>query len=262
MSKLWQLKKYGQYLLKAQGISYIHSPFVYQLCQEVIYDTRDYYALNDIEILRNKLLNNRTIITVEDYGAGSKVHTASQRSIGSIAKNAGTPPKKGNLLFRLSNYWQAQNTLELGTSLGLGTLYLAWGNRQGKVHTIEGCKACYQLAKHHCQVMKLNNVHCYNGQFKQILPKLLHNLPTLDLAYIDGHHTHEATLAYFNQLLPFVNENSCIIFDDIYWSKGMEKAWKAICVHPATRVSINLFQLGLIFFRKENKQKQHFVLRW
>lgn len=84
--------------------------------------------------------------------------------------------------------------------------------------------------------------------------------PGLDLIYFDGNHQKEATLNYFNKLLPLAHNNSVFIFDDIHWSKGMEEAWEEIKAHPRVRVSIDSFFWGLIFFREE-QEKEHFTLR-
>ena len=46
--------------------------------------------------LREQLLNDKTILTVEDFGAGSVIVKANQRSIASIAKNSGKPKNSGN----------------------------------------------------------------------------------------------------------------------------------------------------------------------
>ena len=96
-----------------------------------------------------------------------------------------------------------------------------------------------------------------------ILPlKLYLKDKIIDMAYIDGNHTYEATMKYFNELLKITHENSILIFDDIYWTSDMTKAWEEIKTIPAVTVSIDLYKVGLIFFRKENKQKEHFCLRY
>ncbi|MDR9458281.1 MAG: class I SAM-dependent methyltransferase [Salegentibacter sp.] len=83
---------------------------------------------------------------------------------------------------------------------------------------------------------------------------------SFDLIYFDGHHTKEATLKYFELLLPTAHNDSVFVFDDIHWSRGMEEAWDIIKKHPEVRVSIDTFHLGLIFFRKE-QVKQDFIIR-
>ncbi len=80
------------------------------------------------------------------------------------------------------------------------------------------------------------------------------------LLFIDGNHQKEATLAYFEKLLPTVHNDSVMIFDDIHWSKGMEEAWEIIKQHSEVRVTIDTFQWGLVFFRRE-QEKEHFVIR-
>ncbi|NJY64179.1 class I SAM-dependent methyltransferase [Salinimicrobium sp. CDJ15-81-2] len=96
-----------------------------------------------------------------------------------------------------------------------------------------------------------------HGQATNNSELLTHNF---DLLYIDGNHQKEATLTYFEKLLPTIHNNSVMIFDDIHWSKGMEEAWEEIKAHPEVRVTIDTFQWGLVFFRRE-QEKEHFVIR-
>ena len=81
-----------------------------------------------------------------------------------------------------------------------------------------------------------------------------------DLIYFDGNHQKKATLKYFNDCLPFINENSVFIFDDIRWTKDMLDAWQEISSHPKVSVSIDLFSIGLIFFRDQVKEDFKFIL--
>ena len=77
---------------------------------------------------RNSLLENKNTIEVTDFGAGSKVFKSNTRQISQIAKTAGISPKRAELLFRITNYFQPETILEIGTSLGLATSALALGN--------------------------------------------------------------------------------------------------------------------------------------
>jgi predicted O-methyltransferase YrrM len=78
---------------------------------------------------------------------------------------------------------------------------------------------------------------------------------------VDGNHRKDATLNYFEWCLPKLSQNSIMIFDDIYWSKGMKEAWAQIKAHPEVSVSIDLFWIGLVFVRK-GQVKEDFIIRY
>ncbi len=259
MNPLKHTIQYLQHLWAAQGKYYLHSPFVYALSEAVIYDKRQYYAFKDIEILRSKLLQSDQIIRVTDYGAGSKVMPSNERAIKQITRYASATPKKGQLLFRLVNYFKPQSILELGTSVGIGSLYLAWANRQAQMHSIEGCPQTAQVAQHNLKLLMVDNVQVHTGKFEEVLPKLLPTIAPLDLIFLDGNHQKQATLDYFQQCIPYMNENTVVVLDDIYWSEEMTAAWEAIQTHPDVTISIDLFKMGLVFFRK-GQAKQDFKL--
>ncbi|MEZ4883163.1 MAG: class I SAM-dependent methyltransferase [Chitinophagales bacterium] len=252
--------RYLQYLRQAKSKYYLHSPFVYQLAEEVIFDKRDYYAFSDIEYVRSQLLQNHHIIDVKDYGAGSKNTEASERrQISEIAKNAAAPEKVGQLLFRLVHYFEPKTMLELGTSLGIGTLYHALALPKSKVYTIEGCPNTAKIARQTFDLMQLKNIYTKVGTFEQMLPTTLAEIGQLDYIYMDGNHRKEPTLQYLNRCLPYIHNNTIMVFDDINWSEEMQEAWASVKAHPKVTLTIDLFRLGIVFFREE-QAKEHFQL--
>lgn len=251
--------RYLRYLLGAKTKYYIHSTFVYELIEEVLSDERNYYAFLDIEYLRKKLLASGDEITVTDYGAGSKVMKGKQRKIWEIAKYSAIRPSFGRLLFGLATYLKPKQILELGTSLGISTLYLAKAQSKAAVTTLEGCPHLSAYARRNFEILKTPNVEVITGDFKNTLPQYLQRQPILDLVFFDGNHRKEATLDYFNQCLPHIRNTSCFVFDDIHWSTEMEAAWEAIKAHPKVTVTIDVFKVGLVFFHQE-QAKEHFEL--
>ncbi len=162
------------------------------------------------------------------------------------------------MLFRISNYFQPKETLELGTSLGLATVALALGNTGGQVTTIEGCPNTAKKAKAQWEKFQLKNILLQQTTFEGFFEKDTSH--KYDLIYVDGNHDKEKTLQYFQLLLKKVHNDSLIIFDDIYWSKEMTQAWQEIIKNDTVTVSIDTFYWGIVFFRREQR-KQHFVLR-
>jgi predicted O-methyltransferase YrrM len=237
----------------------VHSPFVFDLYQNVIRHGGQYRVYNIIETLRKQLLQNRKAISVADFGAGSQVQATNIRTIKSLAASSAKSPKYAQLLFRLVNYFQPQTVLELGTSLGLTTCYLASARQKSQVYTFEGCPNLAAAAGHNFRQLRIRNIQVITGNMDQTLPATLEKLPAVDFVYFDGNHRYEPTMRYFEACLAKRTEDSVFILDDIYWSPEMVKAWQAICRHPAVTISIDLFQVGLIFFRQK-QPKQHFTL--
>jgi len=185
-----------------------------------------------------------------------------QRSIASIARHAAKSKKWAQLLFRIVNYYQPGHILELGTSLGITTAYLASANKDLPVFTMEGAGAVAAVAQKNFGKLQLENIKIVEGNFDETLSGLLNDLPGVDFAFVDGNHRKKPTVQYFEQLLPKLNEYSILIFDDVHWSKEMEEAWKYIKANDAVTLSIDLFFIGIVFFRKEQKVKQHFTIRF
>jgi predicted O-methyltransferase YrrM len=225
----------------------------------VLHDNRQFYFFDDIKKIRLNLLQNNSTITVEDFGAGSKKAMVPVRKISSIAKTASIPEKYGQLFSRIVDHFQCTSTIELGTCLGLSTSYLAAANSKAKVVTLEGDKQLVQLAEKNLEQLHLENVEIITGDFSETLPIALNKLTTIDLAFIDGNHSYKSTMDYFYQMVSHVTNNSILIFDDIHWSPGMQQAWKEICNHPKITVTIDLYRLGIVFFRKE-QAKENFIL--
>lgn len=239
----------------------VHSPFVYAFVEDVLTDTKSYDDFRDIERLRRQLLEGKEFIPVADWGAGSSYGSSADRRVSDIARRAAKSPRLAQLLYRIARYFQPQHILELGTSLGISTAYLAKGCPSARVITIEGSPAVRQKAVNNLEKLQLARVECLEGQFDDLLPGLLQHLPVVDLSYIDGNHRKEPTLKYFHWLLQHRDSHSLIIFDDIHWSREMEEAWEIICQSPEVRLTIDLFHFGLVFFREEFVEKQHFNIR-
>ena len=270
----------------------IHSPFVYEFTQEVLEDDRKFYVFKQAEILRGNLLLNKNTIEVTDFGAGSHVDgVKKQRVISNIAKSALSPAFQCRWLFKIVQLYAPKNLIELGTSLGISTLYLNEAAPQNaKLFTLEGAEGISKLAQKVFEVYytpnkiegferydtkllkpetqiqtitqgnKIKNINLVVGRFEETFIPTLNLMQEVDLAFLDGNHRYEATIDYFEKILPFTNVNSVLIFDDIYWSEEMKRAWENIKNHPSVTLTMDLFWCGLVFFRKENAEKQHFKI--
>ncbi len=253
----------GDYLkhrLKAKNRHGVHSPFVYKLVDEVIYDNSHQKVYDDVESYRLRLLNDNRIITITDLGAGSRVNNNRQKKVSDIARNALKPPKLAQLLYRLAARFNPRSIIELGTCLGVTTLYLKNAAPGAKVYTLEGCPETAAVARETFEKAGLTNIESLIGNFDDTLPGLINSLYELDFVFVDGNHQKDATLKYFEWCLPKVHENTILIFDDIYWSEGMKQAWNEIKSHPQVTVTIDLFWIGLVFF-KPGQAKEDFLIK-
>jgi len=252
---------YIKYLIKAQDAYGLHSPFLFEFYNEVIKEKGNQQTFEAIEQLRGRLLKDDAFIELQDFGAGSKLSQSNFRKINSIARHSLQSPTYARLFHRIIEKFSYKNIIELGTSLGITTAYLAWGKPDVTIYTFEGCKNTSALAQENFKYLGLENIQLILGNINQTLPEMLNQIDKLDLVIFDANHQYEATMHYFELCLDKINDDSCFIFDDIYWSEGMKKAWDSIKNHPKVIVTIDLFQVGIVFFRKK-QVKQHFVLKF
>jgi predicted O-methyltransferase YrrM len=263
--KTFQLaKKYLHYQLTASnGKGHgIHSPFVFEFIKNILNDNTEYQCYKLIEGRRKTLLSDASVIDVEDFGAGSSVIKTNKRIVKNIAQSSLKPKKFSQLLFRMVQYYQPQIILELGTSFGITTAYLAKGNTTAKIYTCEGAKNIAHIAKQTFTHLHLKNIELAEGDFIKTLSPLLTKIKNIDFAFVDGNHRKEPTLNYFQQLLNYSTALTVLIFDDIHWSTEMEEAWEIIKQHPQVTLSIDLFFIGIIYIHPAIKVKQHFVIRF
>lgn len=252
---------YLKYRFKAKTRHGVYSPFAYRLLDEVIYDFRAKAIYIEIEKLRQDLLHDERWISITDLGAGSHVNNNKKKQVKALAKNALKPAKLAQLIHRLAADINPRNIIELGTCLGITTAYLAKAAPEAKIISIEGCPETAAIARENLLKLDINNTELLVGNFDELLPGLISEIPELDFVFIDGNHRKDATLNYFEWCLPRLGENSMMIFDDIYWSHGMKEAWEQIKAHPDVTVTIDLFWIGLVFVRK-GQAKEDFRIRF
>lgn len=251
------------YLTASNGKGHgIHSPFVYDFIRKVLNKTNAPENAFEIESRRKLLKSNTSVIEVLDRGAGSRTSVLKKRAISSIAKSALKQKKIGQLLYRMGVYFNPDNILEMGTCFGITSSYLAMSLPKQTLVTMEGAPAIAKEAQTTFDSLDLKNIHIVEGDFATSLPAYLNSIPHIGMVYIDGNHRYAPTIEYFKLLLSKVNEHSVLIFDDIYWSSEMEKAWAEIKKEKDVTLTIDLFYIGIVFFRKENKEKQHFTIRY
>lgn len=252
---LFRIYSYLCYLFRSVNLHGIHSPFVFSLVKDCIYDKKRYPAYDVICKYIRQLSSDEETIDFVDHGAGNRSGSV---QVSSIASRSSSRVKKSALLLRLAQYFNPSTILELGTNLGVGTMALSLGSPGSKVVTIEGSPA---LSKKASEGLKdLHNVEFICDTFDNALPGILKEYRP-EMVFIDGNHTYEATIKYFDILTSYAGNNTVLIFDDIYWSDGMKRAFNEIVRDPRVTVSVDLYMVGLIFFRK-GQVKEHFTVRF
>ena len=281
MSKIHQIGAFIRHFLTAWNTSgeAIHSPYLFRLVRFVLRDENAYYCFRDIERRREFLLACEDSLDVVDYGsAGSPEGLHVQRRVCDIAKNHLESARVGQVLFRIVNFLHEEEKrplqiLELGTSLGITTAYLASVDSRNKVVTMEGSEAVLRVAQGVWKMLKLENIEWIQGNIDDTLYNIYSVQSSdvrvqsseakgerIDLAFVDAHHTYEATMRYADFLLNRLTEKGILVLDDIYYSEQMERAWSELKADPRVTTSMDLFHVGLLFV-DTHYLKRHYKIR-
>ncbi len=238
----------------------VHSPFIYDFAVNVLNARKNKPLYHEIELVRSKMLKSKSTIQVSPLGAG-KDTKATVQALRSVVNRTSKSAKYAELLERICHYYQPQYAIEIGTSVGISTLYQASGLTHGNLFALEGNPDSVKIARHNAEKLEFDHIQFIEGEFDKSLPMLLEQLPGVDYVFFDGNHTMEATLRYFELCLQKAHQGSIFIFDDIRWSDEMFTTWQKIKNHPRVTVTVDLFFMGIVFFRTE-QEKEHFTLRF
>ena len=283
---LYRAKSWLRHQLTAwnTGGEGVHSPYLFEWVRMVMMDKNAYYIWGEIERCREKMLRDERELEFVDYGSGKlkgengklKGENGERRRVCDIARRSLAKRKYAQMLSRLVNWLGASHSLEngsetayslefrgltiveLGTSLGVTTAYMAAMDSRNRVVTFEGCEAVANMAREKWKALNINNIECRVGKIDA--EQLTRDIEHLDVAFIDANHTYVSTCEYFDVLAGKVHEKSVIVVDDIHYSEEMEKAWKAICADERVTSTIDLYQMGLVFFDK-HYWKRHYTMR-
>ena len=242
----------------------IHSPYLFRIVRFILRDENSYYCFSEIERVRRRLLACTDELDVTDYGsAGSPEGKLIRRRVCDIAKRQLESPRMGQVLFRLVNFMGEERKrpleiLELGTSLGVTTAYLASADSRNHVMTMEGSEAVLRVAQGVWRERKLENIEWVSGNIDDTL--YIYAREKLDVMFLDANHTYEATMRYVNFLLPRLDEKGILAIDDIHYSREMEQAWEEIKSDPRVTTTMDLYHMGLVFVAK-HYLKRHYRIR-
>lgn len=261
MPSFFQFRSYFTYWLDAVDEHSLHSPFFYDFYTRIVRAPPDAAKYRPIETLRSRLLTLKKIVTVNDLGAGTATRQGTARKVKDIARTSLSTPAFSSLYARIVQYFHCKNILELGTSLGINTLYLASASEDSQVTTFEGASEIAEIARTTFEFHQRSNITLQEGNINKTLPAFLQQTGKIDFAFVDANHRYEPTRQYADWLFARVHEASILVFDDIHYSAEMEKVWKELKGHTLVYGSADLYRCGILFF-DPSLNKQHVVLQF
>jgi len=235
----------------------IQAPFAYEFYVNLKRSMRSSKANQEIEHERKNFLEDHSIISGEDLGAGSRLNNAAR--VSTISSKGISSQKACIFLHNVAKLHQVENCIELGTSLGIATAYIATVSSVENVYTFEGNQGLIAKAKHLFKKLDLHKIKIFSGNIDDELPRFLQARKVLDMAIIDANHTKEALLRYYHWLQPKMQKRAIIFVDDIRWSNDMYAGWKQLVGKKEVSVSFEFANFGLLFFEMD-LPKQHYVL--
>jgi predicted O-methyltransferase YrrM len=258
VSKFRRVFKYFIHVLTARNTNGfgVHSPYVYGFIQSVLKEKHPFYAFERIETVRKQMLADKSKIFVTDYGTG----TDRERTVSEIAQHALKSPAMAQILFRIIHHHQFKNILELGTSLGISSMYMASASVGCQCVTVEGCPSISALAQQNFNQLGIKHIKLINCNIDESLSGLLASIDPLDFVFIDANHRYEPLMHYFEACVNHADEKAIFVIDDIYWSAEMEKAWKEIKKHKKVRATIDIYHMGIVFLNPM-LCRRHYVVK-
>ena len=133
-------------------------------------------------------------------------------------------------------------------------------NNRGKLITIEGSKSITEITRKNFKDLGLSRIYIEIGRFKDILELVINEIKPIDFVFIDSHQEEVATLNYFKIIAPSLSDHAILVFNDLNWSKGMKRAWKAVISDNRIKFSINLIKIGICVISKSKNKKRNFKL--
>jgi hypothetical protein len=258
LNQYWyRFHKFFTHYILAKNEHSIHSPFVFNLYTEIIQAINFPFYL-EIETHYYKLLNDTTIIKNDNPGVGTKKNSL---PIGNLIGSSVKALPWRKLICRITAERKPQVIVELGTSAGITSAYLALTCKDAHIYTFEANPLLIAKAKKMFEEYQINNITIIEGNIDDTLAPFISSIDKIDVAYIDANHRYCATKHYYELLEKKCGEDSLLIIDDIYWSKEMTKAWNEIRQAPSISIDIDLWQIGLLYI-KPNQHKESFKLKF
>jgi len=216
--------------------------------------------INEIERIRSILNKSKDDIEIiVGYNAPEnkydQLRTVSD-TIGSVSKTSSMSDCWAFMLFKIIRGLKPKTCFEMGTCLGISAAYQGSAlklNQSGHLTTFELSQSKIDVAKTVFNELNLDNIETICGKFQDTLERELIKKQPIDYVFIDGHHDGEATINYFELLVPYLANNAIVVFDDINWSSGMKKAWNVLNKDRRLSIAVDLLRIGICIFDKPKK---------
>jgi len=257
---MYQFIAYLKYILRARHRKghRIHSPFVYDFYTSVIKPQAHHSSL--IENLRKEAWASDQLLDVTDHGSGTRKNLSDRRPLRKIMKQTAVRKRFGFILRNVVSFARPAMIIELGTGLGISTMYMAEAAGEARIISLEACPEIAGKAAGYFSRSGFQQIEVITGRFTDTLPGIMNNIDHPLMVFIDGDHKESSVLDNISVILQVVKEDSVIVLDDIHLSEGMNRAWEKIIEMPGVSLSIDLFRMGILFFRT-GMYKQHYVMR-
>ncbi len=252
MNLIFRIKSFLKFIIKAKPLAGygIHSPFVFNFASNILRSAnKKNIPLTEIEKQKCQLKSDNRLLTVSEYGA-RPIEGIKMQKVSKIFRRASTRTRYCRLLFKVTREMKPETIIEFGTSLGISTIALSLAAPDAKIYTVEGSDAIAKVAEENFKQLQLKNIIQYIDLFDEQIDNILKEIHHPFILYLDGNHRYEQTLRYFEAFAELAIDDSIIIIDDIHWSKEMEKAWIEICRHPKPTTKIDVYQMGIVFFKQ------------
>ena len=230
----WRILQFIQHLfyIRHRRGHGLHSPYLFEFVNGVLFNSG---AVKNPSPVRNE-------------------HRKLRRE-NAFVRRSSVSGKYGFLLYRITRWFRPEMIIELGTGMGISTLYLSAGSPGTPLHSIEVNRDRAALAAQLICRLNPGPVSIHWGEMEEKLEDILPLVPGRFLAFIDGNHHYTPTMHYLAKLVERAGEEAVIVLDDIYWSRDMHRAWEEVISWPEIRVSIDLFQMGILLLRKDLQKR-------
>lgn len=259
-TKIHSLGHYLKYAWKSKTKFRIHSPYVFSFITHILEGKQEGYDGVAKSLYTYYKKHSNKVNLALNAGAGSQEVKNQLYRPQELIHKLGLPDKYGKILYALVKDDEIERVIELGTSIGTSAAFMAAAGNKPIVSIDANPEVLASTKQAFDTIMPEHQIEFVQAYFDDVLDQVIQGSLKHTLVFIDGDHNKEAVLRYFNTCLQFAEQPAVIVFDDIYWSEGMTEAWQEICIHPKVKLSIDLYRIGIVFFREESLTKEHFQL--
>ncbi len=247
-------RRYLPYYFHAKTYYRIHSPLAYEFASAILEDKRNFYAFASLNALQKSLRRDeRSIALLPNEESQPPTIVTMQQ----IQYQHYVSRYYHEILFRTIHFYKPEFILELGTSLGITTMYAAAAALNRNIYTIEQEPAIANAAKQHFNLLRFKNIQPIIGDYQEMIDNELLAEKKIDCLILSLEN-----ISHKNILKPYLerlNEPSLIIILGI--SKASKRElWQFIQQHQKVTLTIDVYNLGIAFCNTNILEKQQIML--